>query len=83
MATATIQIDAGAAGTMTRQRTITGAHLTRFIAAVRVAYNVPVEKTDIEALEMWADFVFDQAKRTTKGVEQSVATAGVTDIVLS
>jgi len=83
MPTATIQIDAGGAGTMTEQKTITANHLTRFIAAIRIAYNIPPETTDIEALRIWADFVFDQAKRTTLGIEQSSAASGVSNIDFS
>lgn len=83
MATATIIVDAGLAGVMTRQRTVSGADLTRFVAAVRVAYNVPVSLTDIQALEMWADSVFQQARDTTRGVEQAVASANVGSIVIT
>jgi hypothetical protein len=80
MPTATITVDAGGAGTMTRVRTVTGPHLTRFIAAVRKAYNVPQGFTDIQALEMWADFIFDEARSTVRGQEQATAAAGITDV---
>jgi hypothetical protein len=83
MPTATIQVDAGVAGVMTRQKTVSGADLTRFVAAVRVAYNVPASFTDIQALQAWADFVFQQAVDTTRGVEQSVASAGIGSIALT
>jgi hypothetical protein len=83
MPTATITIDAGGAGTMTRQRTVSGPDLTRFVAAVRVAYNVNPGFTDIQALEVWADFVFKQARDTTKGVEQAIASANIADITMS
>jgi hypothetical protein len=83
MPTATITIDAGVAGTMTDQKTISGADLTRFVAAVRVAYNVPASFTDIQALQVWADFVFQQARDTTRGVEQASASAGIGSIALT
>jgi hypothetical protein len=83
VATATISIDAGVAGVMTRAKTITGPNLTRFIAAVRKAYGVNPGFSDIQALEIWADFVFDQAKATTLGQEQASAAAAVVSIDLT
>lgn len=83
MPTATITVDAGVSGVMTRQKTISGPDLTRFVAAVRSAYNVPGGFTDIQALEVWADFVFKQARETTRGVEQASASAGITTIAMT
>ena len=79
MPTATIEVVAGG-DTMTRTRTVTGPHLTRFIAAIRVAYNIDPLFTDVQALEVWADVVFDQGRSTTRTVERSIAADAVTDI---
>jgi hypothetical protein len=83
MPTATIQIDAGASGVMTRQRTVSGPDLTRFVAAVRSAYNVSSTATDIEALQVWADFVYAQAVATVRSIEQANAAAGIGSIGFS
>lgn len=83
MPTATITVDAGVSGVMTRQRTVTGPDLTRFVAAVRKAYNVPASFTDIQALEVWADAVFQAAKDTTRGIEQAAASASIINIGLT
>lgn len=83
MAIMTIIADNGLAGIMTRQKIVSNADLTRFISAIRVAYNVPVGSTDIQALETWADFVFQQARDTTKGIEQAAASANVNPIAIT
>ena len=83
MPTATITVDAGGAGTMTRTKTVSAGDLTRFVAAVRIAYNVPLNATDIQALELWADSVFQAARDTTRGVEQAVASGNIANITMS
>lgn len=80
MATVTISVDAGGAGNMARQKTVSGAHLTRFVAACRKRFNTGPGPTDAEVLETWADYVFAEGRAITRGVEMSDATLTVTDI---
>jgi hypothetical protein len=79
MATATIQVTAGG-DTMTRTCTVSRPDLIRFIAAIRVAYNIDPLLSDLQALEVWADVVFDQARTTTRVVERAAASDAVTSI---
>lgn len=79
MATVTIEVVAGV-DTMTRQRTVTGAHLVRFVDALRRMNSYAPEVTDLEVLEFWADSVFRDAKEITRNQEQTAASAAVTDI---
>lgn len=86
MATITISVNTGQ-GTMTRAKTVTGAHLVRAIAAMRVFLNRPAQDTDTQVLEAWADSVFQRTKERVRDVELVVAEAAskasVTDIELT
>lgn len=83
MATIKIEVVAGAQ-TFTHTRTITGAHLTRFIDALRVVLGAG---TDEQVLTKWAQEIFDKARRVTRHVELNAATesaaSGVTEITLT
>ena len=86
MATIKIEIVAGGT-TYTRTKTISAAHLTRFIAAERVMLNMTGAETDAAVAAAWADKVFDETKVAVLGVERGTAVdtvaAGVTPIDLT
>ncbi len=83
---ATIKIETVAGGTTyTVTKTVSAAHLTRFIAAMRVVLDRPSPQfTDAQVHAAWAQRIYDQARADTKRVEAQAATtaaaAGVTEI---
>lgn len=84
MATVTITINA--TSTVQRSKTVSGADLLRFAAALRVTLGMPGAADDAVLLA-WMDRVFADAKNTVRSVEQtSAATAAagsVTDVTFS
>lgn len=86
MPTMTITIVAGA-NTYTRQKTITGPHLTRWVAAKRVELNMTGSQTDSEVAVAWADKVFADERASVltreRQAAQDTANAGVTPIDLT
>lgn len=87
MATVTIQIVAGAQ-TYTNTRTITSAHLLRFIEAYKRVLDTPSSPssglTDEQVVNRWANDVFASARELVLQQETQVAveasTAGITAI---
>lgn len=86
MATIKLEIVAGAQ-TFTRTRTVSAAHLTRFIAASRVYFGMGPSTTDAQVAEEWFARIYRDATAITKQVEQSTAVKsaadGVIDITIS
>jgi hypothetical protein len=85
MATIAITVTAGAV--VTRSRTISAAHLTRFVASYRTILGQVGDgsggmrdRTDAEVLTAWADNVFDGARATVRQSETDAVRAAVTDI---
>lgn len=82
---ATVKIETVAGGnTYTVSKTVTAAHLVRFIAAQRVLLNMTGSETDEQVHTAWAQKVFDQGKADVKAVERQsasdTAVASVTEI---
>lgn len=72
MATIKIEIVAGG-NTYTRTKTISAAHLVRFIAAQRILLNMTGAQTDEQVAAAWADRVLEDARQAVKGVEVQTA----------
>ena len=83
MATIKIEVVAGAQ-TFTHTRTITAAHLVRFIDAYRTFSG---SGTDEQVLTRWAQAIFDKARLLTRQMEMNTANqsaaSGVTEIELT
>lgn len=86
MATIKIEIVAGA-NTYTRTKTITAAHLVRWVAAKRIQLNMTGAQTDAQVAAAWADVIFEAERQSVKGIEDQAAVdtakAGVTPIELT
>jgi hypothetical protein len=88
MATATIQFVTGA-GTVTFNKTVSAAHLTRLIAAFQAEANTSVGgvATDAQVLEYLATKTFERWRVLVREKESQTAwnsaLAGVTDITIS
>lgn len=96
MATITIQINTGQ-GTVTRSKTVSGAHLTRMLAAYKALLGKVQDSpgppptfrdmTDEECILAWADGIFAGTKanvlRQEKDVAAVAASNGVTEITLT
>lgn len=85
MATITIQVNTGV-GTVTRTKTVTGAHLLRLIAVYKVLLNLP-SATDDQVLTAWADYVFADVRLRVLEAEQSTArqtaNSGIAEIAMT
>lgn len=87
MATLKLEIVAGGT-TYTNTKTISAAHLTRFIGAMRIKLDLPSPTfTDAQVADAWFNKIFAMAKDDTRIVENQVAsTAAVvagTDIAFT
>lgn len=86
-ATVVITITAGAQ-VSTFSKTVTGPHLIRFIAAMRIAYNMTDTQafTDAQVLQAWWNDVISQARARTRAIEAQAAadtaTGAVTEITI-
>ncbi len=85
---ATIQIEIIAGGdTFTVTKTITGAHLVRFIAAQKERLSLEDPVTDADIADAWARSVFKQARGEVHAFEHQLAVEvagdGVEEIDLS
>lgn len=72
MATLKIEIIAGAQ-TYTNTKTVTVAHLVRWIAALRVRFNMTGAETDAQVADAFFATVFAQAIEDTRAVEKQKA----------
>ncbi len=83
---ATVTISVVATSTVTTTKTVSGADLLRFIAAYRKIFNIPAA-TDAEVVQAWENFVFSEAKRAVRSVEDETAKesaiSGGSEIVLT
>jgi len=79
MPTITLSVVAGQ--TVTRNRTISGAHLTRMVAACKQIFGP--QMTDEEAILAWADNLLLITRHQVRQAEDTAAIAAQTDIVLS
>lgn len=87
MATFKLEIVTGGP-TYTNTKTISAAHLTRWVAALRVKLNMTNPSfTDAQVADAWFNTIFALAITDTRSVETQVAadsaSAGVTPIVLT
>jgi hypothetical protein len=86
MATMTIQIVAGGT-TYTRSKTISGADLVRLIAAEKAGLDLPVNSTDQQVFDAWAEDLYRLEKARIRFAErraaEAAAIAGTADITLS
>jgi hypothetical protein len=80
VATITIQVSTGT-GNVTRTRTVSGAHLTRMIAAYKGILGPNL--TDEESLLAWADKVLSDTKADVLHYERNATAAGVSEITLT
>lgn len=64
--------------TRSRNGTASAAHLTRFVAALRVHF--PKAGSDDEAVDRFLDLIVDRAKTITLDIERNSVMGGVSQI---
>jgi hypothetical protein len=80
MATVTLTVVAGA--THTNTKTLSAGDATRLANAIRAVYNSPAA-TDAQAMTLWANAIFDQARAFVRDAERKAAATAIVDIALT